>query len=139
MCFEEVSGGEASADEGADRRDEEEEPGDVGEKARGEQHRAGHEDEQSVGDFLVGQAAFGGGLPEALDGPGTLRLCQGGSEDTGDDDDGEGGPEADLVTQRDENRQFRDGNEDEEGEEPQEHAGTVAGIGPESNERDYNW
>lgn len=110
-------GAEVVAEDGADGGDEEGEADGVGEETGGEEDGAGEEDEEAVEDFLVGEAAFGAGQAEFCEGPGALGFGQGGTEDAGEDDDGEGGVEADTATDDEEEVEFDQRDEDEEGEE----------------------
>ena len=107
---------EVPGDKGADGRNEEEEADGIGEETGGNEDGAGEEDHDAIKGFTSWEAAFAGGFLELLHRSNALGLCQSGAEDGGDDDDGEGGREAEFTTQGYEEVELGQRDEDEEDE-----------------------
>ena len=107
---------EEAGDEGADGWDEEEEADGIGEEAGGDEDGSGEEDHDAIEGFAGGEAALAGGLLELLHGADALRFCEGGSDEGGDDDDGDGLGETNLCAEGAKEVELGQGDEDEEDE-----------------------
>jgi len=110
-----------SGDDGADGRDEEEEADGIGQEAGGDEDGSGEEDHDAIEGFTSGKATLAGGFVEFFDGAVTLRSGQGRADDGGDDDNEDGEPKADFLSEGGEKVEFRKGDEDEEDEKFSEH------------------
>ena len=113
--------GEPAPDDGPGWRKEKEKADRVREEARSEEDGTGEENKEAIKSFLVRKAAFGGGFAKVGERFGALSFCEGGSENGGEKNDREGGGETDLRPESQKEVELRDGNEDEEEKDLEEH------------------
>ena len=121
MAFQEF--GDEFADGDPDGGDEEAETDGVGEESRGEEEGASDEDDEAFDDRGVGKLAGGGGFLELAEHADALGFCECSSQNASEENNGEGGNEADLRANGVEDGKLGDGYEDEECEKAGEHGG----------------
>lgn len=120
--------GEEFTDGGADGRNEEGEAEDVSEESGCEEDGPGDEDHEAVEDLLMRHAAVGSGFLEFGECTEALVAGEGGTDETGEDDDDEGGRETDTGPDFHEEVELDEGNGDEKEEEAGEHGRRNHGL-----------